>query len=496
MKAINTVFMAVLLLASFVTSCTNDIEEAISQEKSYLKIDAVVNDMTRGAIDATNFTKDDAIGIFVRDLEGKNYSVATECSNIKAIYDGSKWTLTSQVVLLDGKEAVIYAYYPYNARAVTGDSIDIDITKQEDVMYGKATGVTAKSPTAKINFSHALARITLAITKGGNDIGEGELSSIKIGNIQKDPIKLLVGEAYVIATEGRMDIKTGEFYTNRTKEDKITLYKNISLSKDITKVDFLFVPFHKNTTRTVIAGQAHPYVNLYLTIDGQKYMQKITNPQWYAGQQYVYPININRTNKRATKVYMGFESDNGEPLYWASHNLGATSIEDYGGLYGWGDATGELTSTDINKYPGENPPESICGTEYDTARQLWGEGWRMPSTTEWKRLEQNCSCKLVKKGNTDGLEITSNINGNTIFLPYSPRRYGTELTWITNTSSSGRMTKWSSYWSGSKNKYNPETNADIFNIHFYTDSSLSPGFGVPDTGRARYYGLPIRPVTE
>ena len=496
MKAINTLFMAVLLLASFVTSCTNDIEEAISQEESYLKIDAVVNDMTRGAIDATNFTNGDAIGIFVRDLEGKNYSVATSCSNIKATYDGSKWTLASQVALTSGKEAVVYAYYPYNSNAViSGDSIDIDITKQDDVLYGNATGVTVDSPTAKINFKHALARITLAITKGAGDVGTGNLSNVRIGNIIPP---MLAGQEFVIATKGRMDVKTGTFHTNRTEQDEITLNKDISLSQTETKIDFLFVPFHQNTTRLTIIAGANPYVNLYLTIDGLEYRQRLNNPQWYAGQQYVYPININRTNMRATKVYMGFESDNGEPLYWASHNLGATSIDDYGGLYGWGDATGKLTSTDNDKYPGNNPPVSICGTEYDTARQLWGGGWRMPSSNEWERLEQNCTCKYVKKGNTESLEITSNINGNTIYLPFSPQRYGTELSWITTTSESGSQTKWSHYWSGSRgrpNKYFPDHPAVVFSIQ-YNYRLESSHFGVSSFARPRYYGFPIRPVTE
>lgn len=481
--------MAVLLLASFVTSCTNDIEEAISQEKSYLKIDAVVNGMTRGAIDATNFTNGDAIGIFVRDLEGKNYSVATSCNNIKATYDGSKWTLASQVALTSGKEAVVYAYYPYNSNAViSGDSIDIDITKQDDVLYGNATGVTVNSPTAKINFKHALARITLAITKGADDVGTGNLSNVRIGNIIPP---MLAGQEFVIATKGRMDVKTGAFHTNRTEQDEITLNKDISLSQTETKIDFLFVPFHQNTTRLTIIAGAKPYVNLYLTIDGLEYRQRLNNPQWYAGQQYVYPININRRVEiPADKVYMGIGSeDNGKRLYWASYNLGSSSIEDYGGLYGWGDASGKLTSTDNKYYPSSNPPRSICGSQYDTARRLWGDGWRMPSEGEWLCLYAHCDCLWEKRGEIYGLKLTSKINGNSIFLPYSPYRDGTEIKWqkwidLNN----GSRYQVAEYWSGTRSFFHPSVA-----VSFYFGSNSS--CWVNETN-CRFVGLPIRPVTE
>lgn len=493
MKAIKTIIMSMLLLAGLTTSCTNDIDEAASQSEAYLKIDVVVDGMTRGAIDATNFTKGDAIGVFVRDLEGKDYNAATSCSNIKATYDGSKWTLASKVPLTSGKEAVVYAYYPYNADAViTGDSIDIDITKQDDVLYGNATGVTANSPTAKINFKHALARITLAITKGTNDVGDGKLTNIRVENIQKDPIQLLLGETYVIATEGRMDFKTGKLKASRTRQDEIILNNNLSLSNTETKVDVLLVPFNTNPTRTTIVVKASPYVNLYLTIDGKEYKQIIRNPQWYAGQQYVYPITINRSTGNvevpAEKVYMGFKSDNGKPLYWASYNLGSSSTEDYGGLYGWGDATGKLTSTDISQYPSSTPPSSICGTQYDTARQLWGNGWRMPSKNEWSNLYSSCDYVWEQRGETYGVKLTSKLNGNSIFLPYSPYRKGTDITWSEWNTVGGTFHQGALYWSGTLNL----TSSD--NAYcFYFDNESNCWIA---KGGYRYQGYPIRPVTE
>lgn len=364
MKAIKTIIMSMLLLVGLATSCTNDIDETASQSEAYLKIDATVNSITRGAIDATNFTKGDAIGVFVRDLEGKDYNAATNCSNIKATYDGSKWTLASKVPLTSGKEAVVYAYYPYNANAVVnGDSIDIDITKQEDVMYGNATGVTVNNSTAKITFNHALARVTFAITKGVNDVGTGYLNNVRIGNILTP---LLLGQAYIIATKGRMDVKTGTFKTNRTKEDEIILDKDLPLSQTETNVDCLLIPYHKNMTyqtNQIIVVKALPYVNLYLTIDGKEYKQIISDPQWYAGQQYVYPITVNR-KKEYIKAKVGD--------YYYSDGSFSTVRDNSKKCIGVVFALTNEKGGEINRYISESEHGRIISlTDISSKRYLW-----------------------------------------------------------------------------------------------------------------------------
>lgn len=71
--------------------------------------------------------------------------------------------------------------------------------------------------------------------------------------------------------------------------------------------------------------------------------------------------------------------DLGLSVKWASWNVGASSPEDYGGLYGWADPTGNNTSTNNTDYPNNNPPSNICGTNYDIAHIKWGENWRLPT---------------------------------------------------------------------------------------------------------------------
>lgn len=489
MKTIGRILMAVLLLTGFTASCTNDLEEATWQTDSYLEIDAVAEAMSREAIDETFFYKGAEIGVFVRDLDGKDYDAAVMCSNIKATYDGSKWSLSSQVPLKSGKEAVVYAYYPYNANAVvSGDSIDVDITKQEDLMYGSASGVTTENPTARIGFKHALARITLSITKAETDIGGyGKLSNVRMRNLHINDLHHNLVNEYVIGLQGRMDLRSGSLNVVRNYKDEISIpvYMDFPLSQNPTNIEFLFAPNRRASSRTAISYPVPSYVSVCLTIDGKTYGHTIYKPQWYAGQQYIYPISVNRTTvpkeEPADKVYMGSDTNNGEPLYWASHNLGATSPEDYGGLYGWGDITGTNTSENLDEYPSATPPADLNSTDYVLPRIKWGGKWRYPTWSDISKLKSCCEDpEFVELNGVECVKFTSKVNGNVLYFPKAPMRIGNYA---------NKQTTQSYYWLSELNE-SDHTQAYTFYLDFYWQNAWVTA------GQPRYYGLPIRPVTE
>ena len=195
---------------------------------------------------------------------------------------------------------------------------------------------------------------------------------------------------------------------------------------------------------------------------------------------------------------MGFDGDDGQPLYWATYNLGATSPEDYGGLYGWGDPTGEHLEQSFsdserygyymsNKeeclalYGGETPLADISGTEYDVVRAMWGADWRMPTSSEFSRLNTNCTFVWTTLNGVKGALFTSNINGNSIFLPCGTTRRGTYISDNTDDTSS-------TYWTSTLNDEEVER-ASVF--VFYDSGNAWIG-----RGAERYVGLPIRPVTS
>ena len=272
-------------------------------------------------------------------------------------------------------------------------------------------------------------------------------------------------------------------------------------SSNPQNIDILLLPVSYSSVQ--ISTWSGGGINVILTIDGNEYEFSLnavpfhtgdvpegaivlpSGYAWEAGQQYTYPITINRHTVPTPEptvgeaVYMGFNGDNSEPLYWSSWNLGATSPEDYGGLYGWADPTGLLTSIDLDDYPNTNPPTDISGTEYDIARQIWGGGWRIPSNNEFWSLLARSEAEWTYVNGVEGIRYTSTINGNSIFIPMAPIR-------IEETVEQGSQ---SYYWLGNLNDEDPNM-AGTFYIDSYWDNDW------PTAGQPRYYGLPIRPVTE
>lgn len=112
---------------------------------------------------------------------------------------------------------------------------------------------------------------------------------------------------------------------------------------------------------------------------------------------------------------------------WANMNIGASSVNEIGGYYGWADPTGELTvdsyywrNTDKDGawlsplFGGTNPPRDISGTDLDIATNKLGADWCMPSSDDFKELTDNCS--FMVEG--EFVRVTGP-NGNLIVLPLS-----------------------------------------------------------------------------
>lgn len=115
--------------------------------------------------------------------------------------------------------------------------------------------------------------------------------------------------------------------------------------------------------------------------------------------------------------------DLGLSVKWASWNVGASQIADYGGLYGAGDPTGLLTSMSYDDYYYEYG-RSICGTEYDLAAVKWQGNWRLPTMEELEELKDECTwAHDVCVDGVYGSKATGP-NGNSIFIPYAGYRHG------------------------------------------------------------------------
>lgn len=116
-------------------------------------------------------------------------------------------------------------------------------------------------------------------------------------------------------------------------------------------------------------------------------------------------------------------------------------------------------------------------SEDDAAYVNWGPKWRMPSKEQFEELinSSNTTTEWTTQNGVNGRKITSNTNGNYIFLPAAGARYDGTLTLA---GQSGY------YWSRALNSDIPH-NARLLNF----DSS-----GIIMTSSIRHGGLSVRPV--
>ncbi len=106
-------------------------------------------------------------------------------------------------------------------------------------------------------------------------------------------------------------------------------------------------------------------------------------------------------------------------LKWATYNVGATSPEQYGNYYAWGEITTKETYTIENSVTYGQEIGDISGNPtYDVARAStnWGGTWRIPTLTEMRELIDNCTWTWTTLNNVNGYTVTGT-NGSSIFLP-------------------------------------------------------------------------------
>jgi len=119
--------------------------------------------------------------------------------------------------------------------------------------------------------------------------------------------------------------------------------------------------------------------------------------------------------------------DLGLSVKWATMNLGAAAPEDTGDFYAWGETT---VKKEYNTWSNYKWYSSASGgytryttnrqnlyAEDDAARANWGGNWRMPTADELAELNDKCGLQRTTLNGDSVVKVTSNINGNVIYLP-------------------------------------------------------------------------------
>ena len=204
-------------------------------------------------------------------------------------------------------------------------------------------------------------------------------------------------------------------------------------------------------------------------------------------------------------------------------NLGAEKVTDYGDYFAWGETAPYYTTTGgwpatptwkegktygykWDSYCGQStfvewstPPydatTKILKADFDAAAQILGDGWRMPTSAEFKALYDACGGSYDKTTNPgkdtsvgkgvywctsyDGVKGLLFCDGtNKLFFPAAGMGDGTSLSFAGS---------YGIYWSSSFS-----TDYTMCAYHLYFDS----GNVNKQSNSSRCFGFSVRPVTE
>ncbi len=179
-------------------------------------------------------------------------------------------------------------------------------------------------------------------------------------------------------------------------------------------------------------------------------------------------------------------------IKWATCNVGATTPEGYGDYFAWGETEPKSnydwstykycngSETSLTKYNtssdyGTIDNKTTLDLSDDAAHANWGGNWRMPTAVNLRELLDNCTWTQTTQNGVNGYNVTSKINGESIFLPAAGDRDGTSVYSVGS---------YGYYWSSSLYESGPS---------YAYDLTFSSG-DVDWDDYARYYGRTVRAV--
>ena len=178
----------------------------------------------------------------------------------------------------------------------------------------------------------------------------------------------------------------------------------------------------------------------------------------------------------------------GLSVFWATKNVGASSVTDYGNHYAWGEISTKsdyswstyahgTSSSNLTKYNSTDGKTVLDSTD-DVARQhaSWGGNWRMPTKAEFDELLSGTDKEWATISGVNGWKYMKKSDHNVyIFLPAAGIYMGTS---VRNQGSDGRYLS-SSLNTGSRSRA-------------WVLSSYSGNASMDDI--SRYYGFSVRAV--
>lgn len=226
--------------------------------------------------------------------------------------------------------------------------------------------------------------------------------------------------------------------TDKQLVDRFTIDENFDCTSLYTEAEFKTVTLDctedgeattiaSGETRTFyvsIPANTYSYINIEVINAYVSMSMRTTAESIEVKRNKIYPINFVATKGTAKATINGEEVDvPWVQLYddgpkWAAFNLGATNVNEAGGTYKQG-------QTSVHGYRPYSLGLDIQYTEYDTAKDLWGLCWQMPTADQYTDLGTKTNMQWIEAGESgytiQGILFKAKTGtiyeGNSIFFP-------------------------------------------------------------------------------
>jgi len=334
-----------------------------------------------------------------------------------------------------------------------------------DRYYGKTTETINKNTTVTVDgkrFAYGI-KVDIATPLEGKVVLGSESPAFSYTVKSTDAAK----------TEQNIFCLAGEDPATASKSTTITM-NLYDVSNNVVATTTKTLTIARNHSKTLKVKALDPKANFVLDVDDDDMTDD--------GEEDMNPKED--TSNTHDYVDLGLTDASGNPVYWATCNVGATNPEEYGDYFAWGETTSKsvydwstycycngsydtLTKYCKSSIYGTVDNKTVLEPEDDAATVNWGGTWRMPKEAELDKLRTKCVWTWTTKNSVNGYEVKGT-NGDSIFLPAaSTGTYG-------------------HYWSRSLDTSNSR---NAYGLSF--DSS-----DVSYVSTARYYGCFVRPVCQ
>ncbi len=385
------IFIALAAIAAL-SSCSK--ESPVSNEengKESQVFNATIEDCvtTKATFDGTNkcafWEINDEVSINGKKYKAQSAGTTTTFAAIDGGAEGPTYNAYFPAGLYDGTNAIL----PANVSETWADS------KFNMPMY-------AESSTFDLSFKNLCGVLKIAVTNA-------QLTSVK--SITVSSTNCATSGAFTVSGDAAVLTEP-----SKTANTATVTYTDAVTTDATGKVFYVAIP-------------AQTYQNLSIAVsDGEttKVMTTKKDQNIVVDRKTIYPITFNGQPTTGTAARTGGNVNwvqlwAGGPKF-AEVNVGVTDgkAESYGGYYCWGKAIDQDSS---GSYKGG---ESALSGDDDTATNLWGGNWRMPTQTDLQKLLSNCTVEWTQVKSMNGCKFTGKgaYASNSVFLPAAGYRSG------------------------------------------------------------------------